>query len=72
MLIKTKMKPTTTYTEAVSELENILKDLENAENIDMDKISSQIKRASELIAFCKKKLHSLDEEIEKMLDNIDV
>ncbi|MEA4937114.1 MAG: exodeoxyribonuclease VII small subunit [Paludibacter sp.] len=56
-----------TYTDAVSELEAILRALENTEEVDMDRISASVKRASELMEFCKKKLHTLDEALEKMI-----
>lgn len=56
-----------TYTDAVAELEAILKTLENADEVDMDRISASVKRASELMDFCKKKLHTLDAELEKMI-----
>jgi len=56
-----------TYTDAVAELEAILRSLENSEEVDMDSISSKVKRAAELMDFCKKKLHVLDEALEKMI-----
>ena len=56
-----------TYTDAVSELEAILKALENTDEVDMDSISSKVKRAAELMEFCKNKLHMLDEALEKMI-----
>lgn len=60
-----------TYSKAVAELEQILKQLENTDEVNMDDISSKVKRASELIKFCKEKLHTLDEELEKMLINLE-
>ncbi len=60
-----------TYTEAVAELETILADLENNPEVNMDLISSKVKRAAELIEFCKKQLHELDEELDKMLEALD-
>lgn len=56
-----------TYKDAVSELEAILKVLENTDEVDMDGISASVKRATELMEFCKKKLHMLDETLEKMI-----
>lgn len=56
-----------TYTDAVAELEAILRSLENSDEVDMDSISSKVKRAAELMDFCKKKLHVLDEALEKMI-----
>lgn len=61
-----------TYTEAVSELETILKQLENTDEVNMDLISSRVKKASELMAFCKKQLHTLDGELEKMIVKLEI
>ena len=56
-----------TYSEAVSELEVILQTLESTDEIDMDKVAIHVKRASELMDFCKKKLFILDETLTKMI-----
>jgi exodeoxyribonuclease VII small subunit len=60
-----------TYTEAVAELENILAELENNSEVNMDVISEKVKRAAVLMDFCKKQLHELDTELEKMLEHLD-
>jgi exodeoxyribonuclease VII small subunit len=60
-----------TYTEAVAELEQILAELENNSEVNMDIISEKVKRAAVLMEFCKKQLHELDEELEKMLEHLD-
>jgi exodeoxyribonuclease VII small subunit len=60
-----------TYTEAVAELENILAELENNSDVNMDVISEKVKRAAVLMDFCKKQLHELDTELEKMLEHLD-
>ncbi len=59
-----------TYTEAVAELEQILAELENNSEVNMDIISEEVKRAAVLMEFCKKQLHELDEELEKMLEHL--
>jgi exodeoxyribonuclease VII small subunit len=59
-----------TYTEAVAELENILAELGNNSEINMDIISEKVKRAAVLMEFCKKQLHQLDEELEKMMADL--
>jgi exodeoxyribonuclease VII small subunit len=59
-----------TYSEALSELQSILLKLEKQE-LDVDQLSDQVKRASELIKFCKSKLHDTEEEIEKTLEEMD-
>jgi len=59
-----------TYTEAVAELENILAELENNSEINMDLISEKVKRAAVLMEFCKKQLHQLDEDLEKIMADL--
>jgi len=58
------------YGEAFSELQSILTKLENQE-LDVDQLSAHVKKASELIKFCKSKLHGTEEEIEKILKEMD-
>lgn len=60
-----------TYTEAVAELEQILAELENNSEINMDIISDKVKRAAVLMDFCKKQLHVLDGELEKLMADLD-
>ncbi len=60
-----------TYTEAAAELENILAELENNSEVNMDVISEKVKRAAVLMEFCKKQLHELDEELEKIMEHLD-
>ena len=60
-----------TYTEAVAELEQILAELENNTEVNMDVISEKVKRAAVLMEFCKKQLHELNEELEKMMEQLD-
>lgn len=60
-----------TYTEAVAELEQILAELENSSEVNMDIIADKVKRAAVLMDFCKKQLHVLDEELEKIMTNLD-
>jgi exodeoxyribonuclease VII small subunit len=50
------------FNEAVNEIEKILRNIESG-NLDIDKLSSEVKRASELIRQCQKKLKSTEEEI---------
>lgn len=67
-MTKTKL----TYTESVAELEKILVELEQNTEINMDLISEKVKRAAVLMEFCKKQLHELDEELEKVPEQLDV
>jgi exodeoxyribonuclease VII small subunit len=60
-----------TYTEAVAELENILVELENNPEVNMDEIAGKVKRAGVLMEFCKKQLHELDAELEKIMTGLE-
>lgn len=56
------------YEQAVSELEEIVEKMENDE-LDIDQLSEQLKRAKELVKLCKDKLTKTDEEIKKLLQD---
>ena len=56
------------YEAAYAELQAIVRKMENDE-LDIDQMSEQLKRAQELIKFCKDKLTRTDEEIKKILAN---
>ena len=59
----------TSYTEAKKELETIVSAIESGE-LDVDALTEKVKRASELITFCKEKLTKTDRELQKSLDDI--
>ena len=50
----------------MAELQSIVHKMENDE-LDIDQLSEQLKRAQELIKLCKDKLTKTDEEIKKIL-----
>lgn len=50
------------YEEAVAQLEEIVDKMENDE-LDIDQLSDQLKRAKKLVKLCKDKLTKTDEEI---------
>ena len=54
------------YEQAVRELERIVERMENDE-LDIDQLSEQLKRAKVLVKLCKDKLTKTDEEIKKLL-----
>ncbi|GAB6182330.1 exodeoxyribonuclease VII small subunit [Thermodesulfovibrio hydrogeniphilus] len=54
------------YSKAMKEIEEILKYIESQE-VDVDVLVEKVKRATELIRFCKNKLHSAEEELQKTL-----
>ena len=54
------------YEAAYAELQAIVRKMENDE-LDIDQMADQLKRAQELIKLCKDKLTKTDEEIKKIL-----
>ena len=54
------------YEKAVSELEEIVDKMERDE-LDIDQLSEQLKRAKVLVKLCKDRLTKTDEEIKKLL-----
>ena len=58
-----------TYKEAIAEIEEILEKIEN-EELDVDELAEQVKRVSFLIGFCKDKLLKTEEEVKKVLDDM--
>ena len=60
------MKQEIKYEAAFAELQTIVRRMENDE-LDIDQMSEQLKRAQELIKLCKDKLSKTDEEIKKIL-----
>ena len=56
------------YEAAFAELQSIVRKMENDE-LDIDQMSEQLKRAQELIRLCKDKLTKTDEEIKKILSD---
>jgi exodeoxyribonuclease VII small subunit len=53
------------YDSAYAELNKILASLQSDE-VSLDEISDKLKRAAELSAFCKSKLRSIEEDLEKI------
>jgi len=63
-------KKTLSYQSAIEELEEILSKMENNE-LEIDQLSSQVKRASELISFCKDKLKATEKDVENILEKME-
>jgi exodeoxyribonuclease VII small subunit len=57
------------FSEAVIEIEEILKQIESGE-LDVDKLSVEVKRASELIRQCQKKLRTTEDEINSIFKEL--
>ena len=60
------MKEDVKYEAAMAELQAIVRKMENDE-LDIDQMAEQLKRAQELIKLCKAKLTKTDAEIKKIL-----
>ena len=58
------------YQDAITEIETILEKMEN-EELDVDVLSFQIKRVSHLIKLCREKLHKTEQEVEKILEEME-
>lgn len=61
---------TISYKEAVAEIEDILEEIEN-EELDVDDLTEKVKRVSLLIKLCKEKLHNTEQEVEKILKEME-
>ena len=64
------MKKIETYTEAFEELQRIVREMEDG-SVTVDALSEKVKRATELIAFCKHKLTSTEEDVEQILKDLE-
>lgn len=60
------MKKELSYTEAYNELQLIAENLESGK-YSIDEISEKIKKAAELVNYCKTKLRTIETEIDEAL-----
>jgi exodeoxyribonuclease VII small subunit len=58
------------YTDAFEELKVIVTEIEQGE-ISVDELSIKVKRATELIKICKLKLTTTEEDVNKILKELD-
>ncbi|MBR1803378.1 MAG: exodeoxyribonuclease VII small subunit [Muribaculaceae bacterium] len=58
-----------TYTQAVNELEELVKKMQDPE-CSIDNLSQYTKRSKELLEFCRKRLTATDEELKRILGEI--
>ena len=56
-----------TYEEAMTQVEEILGRIQR-EEVTVDSLAAEIKRATELIALCKARLTKAEAEVDKMLE----
>ena len=59
-----------TYSQALNELEKIVAEIES-EEVDVDVLAEKIKRASFLITLCKGKLRTAEDEVKKVLSDVE-
>jgi exodeoxyribonuclease VII small subunit len=57
------------FNDAVQKIEEILRNIESGE-LDVDRLSSEVRHASDLIRQCQKKLRSTEEEINSIFKEI--
>lgn len=57
-----------TYEQAIQQLDNIVRQIETGE-LGIDQLTAQLKRAQELITFCRNTLYKTDEEIQQLLQD---
>lgn len=58
-----------TYTQAINELEAILRTLQS-DQCDIDKLTAYTRRSTQLIAFCRNRLTATDEELRAILADL--
>lgn len=63
-------KEENSYGKAMNELQTLMNEIESNQ-LDIDQLMNKVKRASELIKFCKKQLTKTNEDIQKVLDELD-
>ena len=60
----------TSYEEAMKEIEEILARIES-EELDIDELAEKVRRVSALLKFCRDKLTKTNEEVEKILGEME-
>lgn len=67
-----ELKPVTelTYNEAITQLGKIIAAMQG-DNCDIDKLAQYTRRATELIAECRRRLTATDEELAQILKNLE-
>jgi exodeoxyribonuclease VII small subunit len=58
------------YGDALRELETILAELDR-ESIDVDRLADRVRRASELIQFCRSRLATARVDVERIVADLD-
>jgi len=58
------------YSQALSELESILRTIQ-ADNCDIDRLSTLTRRASELLTYCRNRLTATESELRTILSDLE-
>ncbi|MBI4653597.1 MAG: exodeoxyribonuclease VII small subunit [Nitrospirae bacterium] len=64
------MNDETNYADAFQELQRIVSEIERGQ-ISVDELSEKVKRAAQLIKICKSKLTSTEEDVNKILKELE-
>ncbi|MDR1103691.1 MAG: exodeoxyribonuclease VII small subunit [Tannerella sp.] len=64
------MNEETTYTRAFEELKAIVSDIDRKE-ISVDELSEKVRKAAQLIKICKAKLDSTEEDVNRILKELE-
>lgn len=64
------MSTNLSYQDAFEELKRIVADLEEGE-VNVDELSEKVKRATQLISVCKSKLTDTEEDVNKILKELE-
>lgn len=59
-----------TYTEAMTEIEEILEKIESGQ-LDVDELTAKVKRVAGLLELCKRKLKTTETEIQKVIEGLE-
>ena len=65
--MKNMAKKAIAYAEAMAEIERILTRF-RSEEMDVDSLAAEVKRATELIGLCKERLRKAESDVKKILE----
>jgi exodeoxyribonuclease VII small subunit len=60
-----------TFSDAIQELERILKRIDD-ESVDVDGLAEELRRAAELLELCREKIRKADVEVSQIVQKLDV
>lgn len=64
------MAEETSYTDALGELDSILRSLESPD-VDVDRLADRVRRASELIKLCRERIARAELEVEQLVVDLE-